>query len=145
MRMRLRSAAARVAVAPVAAALALAGCSGGGSLASSSHQNGSAQVASAGRASAVLAALHAGLVRRAVTGTSYYLSLGDSLSLGVQPARTGQDVATSRGYPDRLAAMLRAKLPHLRLVKLGCSGETTATMIHGGICPYPAGSQLDEA
>jgi hypothetical protein len=41
--------------------------------------------------------------------------------------------------------MLRAELPHLRLVKLGCSGETTATMMRGGVCPYPAGSQLAQA
>ncbi|MGA8459547.1 MAG: SGNH/GDSL hydrolase family protein, partial [Streptosporangiaceae bacterium] len=35
--------------------------------------------------------------------------------------------------------------PGLRLVKLGCSGETTHTMIDGGICSYPAHSQLAEA
>jgi lysophospholipase L1-like esterase len=146
MRMRLRSTAASLAIVLLAAALTLAGCSGGRSgPANSGHQDGSQQAASARRAGAVLATLHAGLNRRAVTGTSYYLSLGDSLSRGVQPALTGQDVATSRGYPDRLAARLRGELPHLRLVKLGCSGETTATMIHGGICPYPAGSQLDQA
>ena len=51
----------------------------------------------------------------------------------------------ARGYPDQLAARLRGSLPHLRLVKLGCSGETTSTMIHGGICRYPAGSQLAQA
>jgi len=137
--MRLRSAAARVTIALLAAALMLVGCSGGGNGASSGQPDGSQQGAS------VLAALHAGLGRRAVTGPSYYLSLGDSLSQGVQPESSGQDVATSRGYPDRLARMLRAELPHLRLVKLGCSGETTATMMHGGICPYPAGSQLAQA
>jgi lysophospholipase L1-like esterase len=143
MRMRLHSGAARVAIGLLTAALTVAGCSGGGP--ASSRQDGSQQVASARRASAVSAALHAGLGLRAVTGTSYYLSLGDSLSRGVQPAPSGQSVATSRGYPDRLAAMLRAELPHLRLVKLGCSGETTATMIHGGKCSYPAGSQLNQA
>ncbi len=137
MRMRLRSAIARSAIALLAALLTLAGCSNGGSdLASSRHRDGSQQVASA---------LRAGLSRRALTGTSYYLSLGDSLSRGVQPGPAGNDVATSRGYPDRLAARLRDELPHLRLVKLGCSGETTATMIHGGVCPYPARSQLDQA
>jgi lysophospholipase L1-like esterase len=145
MRMRLRSAAARVAIGLLTAALTVVGCSGGGSGPANSRQDGSQQVASARRANAVRAALHAGLGRRAITGNSYYLSLGDSLSQGVQPAPSGQSVATSRGYPDRLAAMLRAELPHLRLVKLGCSGETTATMIHGGVCSYPAGSQLNQA
>jgi lysophospholipase L1-like esterase len=138
MRMRLRSAAARLAIALVAAALVLAGCSGGGSGPATSGDQVAAR-------RAARAALHAGLSRRAVTGTSYYLSLGDSLSQGVQPAPAGQDVPTSRGYPDRLAGMLRAELPRLRLIKLGCSGETTATMMHGGICQYPAGSQLDQA
>jgi len=145
MRMRLRSAAARVAIGLLTAALTLVGCSGSGGDPASTRQDGSQQVGSADRASAVRAALHAGLGRRAVTGTSYYLSLGDSLSQGVQPAPSGQSVVTSRGYPDRLAAMLRPELPHLRLVKLGCSGETTATMIHGGICSYPEGSQLNQA
>src|SRR5262245_14260314 len=146
MRMRLRSAAARVAIGLLTAALTVVGCSSDGASgpASSRRQDGSQQVASARRASA-LAALRAGLGRRAVTATSYYLSLGDSLSQGVQPTLSGQSVMTSRGYPDRLAVMLRAELPHLRLVKLGCSGETTATMMQGGICPYPAGNQLDQA
>ena len=31
------------------------------------------------------------------------------------------------------------------LVKMGCAGETTSTMINGGICRYPGGSQLAAA
>jgi lysophospholipase L1-like esterase len=77
--------------------------------------------------------------------TSYYLSLGDSLSRGVQPNPAGASVPTNQGYPDQLYAMLRADDPGLRLVKLGCSGETTSTMIHGGICAYRGGSQLAAA
>jgi len=146
MRMRLPSAAARPAIALLAAALTVAGCWHGASDPASSRQpEGSRQVALGRHAGAAVAALRSGLSRKAVTGRSYYLSLGDSLSQGVQPAPTGVDVATSRGYPDQLVARLRGELPHLRLVKLGCSGETTATMIHGGVCPYPAGSQLDQA
>jgi lysophospholipase L1-like esterase len=80
-----------------------------------------------------------------VRGTSYYLSLGDSLAVGVQPDSTGASVPTDQGYANRLYAMLHAKNPGLRLVKLGCSGETTSTMIHGGICAYPGGSQLAAA
>lgn len=75
----------------------------------------------------------------------YYLSLGDSLAKGVQPGPTGNNAPTARGYPDQLAERLRGVLPGLRLVKLGCSGETTTTMIHGGICGYSAGGQLAEA
>jgi lysophospholipase L1-like esterase len=83
--------------------------------------------------------------RRGKPVTSYYLSLGDSLSRGVQPDPAGASVPTDHGYPDQLYAMLRPGDPGLRLVKLGCSGETTATMIHGGICAYPGGSQLAAA
>jgi lysophospholipase L1-like esterase len=75
----------------------------------------------------------------------YYLALGDSLSQGVQPDAAGASVATRDGYPDQLYAALRPGRPGLRLVKLGCSGETTGTMIHGGICRYRGGSQLAAA
>lgn len=34
---------------------------------------------------------------------------------------------------------------HLRLVKLGCGGESTATMITDSRCPYETGSQLGDA
>jgi lysophospholipase L1-like esterase len=78
-------------------------------------------------------------------GPSYYLSLGDSLAQGVQPNAAGASRPTGRGYPDQLYAALRHEIPGLRLVKLGCSGETSWTMIAGGICRYPAGSQLDAA
>ncbi|MCW2495465.1 SGNH/GDSL hydrolase family protein [Jatrophihabitans sp.] len=77
----------------------------------------------------------------------YYVALGDSLSVGYQPAHPGQatNADTDQGYTDDLFATLHAKDPGLVLVKLGCSGETTGTMINGGICTYPAGSQLKAA
>jgi lysophospholipase L1-like esterase len=73
---------------------------------------------------------------------SYYLALGDSLSRGVQPDAAGASVPTAQGYPDLVYARLRRGRPGLRLVQLGCPGETTETMMHGGICRYPGGSQL---
>jgi lysophospholipase L1-like esterase len=76
---------------------------------------------------------------------SYYLALGDSLAQGVQPNASGVSVETGQGYANQLYAVLHRQQPGLRLVKLGCSGETTATMIHGGICSYPGGSQLADA
>jgi lysophospholipase L1-like esterase len=76
---------------------------------------------------------------------SYYLSLGDSLAQGVQPDPAGASVETRRGYADQLSAALRHDHPGLRLVKLGCPGETTVTMIKGGICRYRGGSQLAAA
>lgn len=79
------------------------------------------------------------------TGQRYYLALGDSLAQGVQPGPTGADVSTADGYPQRLAAMLRRSAPDLRLILMGCSGETTGTMIAGGTCRYRQGSQLAQA
>jgi lysophospholipase L1-like esterase len=76
---------------------------------------------------------------------SYYLALGDSLSRGVQPDAAGASLPTGQGYADQLYATLHGRDRGLRLVKLGCSGETTSTMIKGGICRYPARSQLAQA
>ena len=80
--------------------------------------------------------------------TVYYVALGDSLSVGYQPVPTPGD--TNQGYADQLLPKLQAAHPfeHIVLVKLGCSGETTGTMINGGKCTdgrYPLGSQLKQA
>lgn len=76
----------------------------------------------------------------------YYLSLGDSLAAGQQPTGDPADMyRTDQGYADQLYRMALATYPKLRHVKLGCPGETSVTMIEGGICAYPHGSQLDEA
>jgi len=77
--------------------------------------------------------------------SSFYLSLGDSLAQGVQPNAQGVSVKTNQGYPDQLFTALRLGNPTLKLVKLGCPGETTVTMINGGICKYSTGSQLKQA
>ena len=140
--MRSASALAQRAAALTALTLMAAGCSHGSVPASKNHGIHSQQGA-VHHAGTAPTALRAGLSRPA--GTTFYLSLGDSLAQGVQPTTAGNDVSTSRGYPDLLAARLRDRLPRLRLVKLGCAGETTVTMIHGGICTYPAGSQLAQA
>jgi lysophospholipase L1-like esterase len=79
------------------------------------------------------------------SATSYYLSLGDSLAQGVQPNAAGVSVETDQGYADQLYAALRLGDPGLQLVKLGCPGETTGSMISGGICSYSQGSQLAAA
>ena len=76
---------------------------------------------------------------------TYYLALGDSLAQGVQPNAAGVSVVTGDGYPDQVYAALHPSRPGLKLVKLGCPGETTASMINGGICPYQGGSQLAAA
>jgi lysophospholipase L1-like esterase len=76
---------------------------------------------------------------------TYYLALGDSLAQGVQPNASGVSVETPDGYADQVYAALHPSRPGLKLVKLGCPGETTVTMINGGICPYVGGSQLKAA
>ena len=90
------------------------------------------------------------------TQPAYYLSLGDSLSQGVQPATPplppgvalGQSIETSQGYADDLYARYAPAFHgHLRLEKLGCPGETTTSMRTGAgsPCTYPQGSQLAAA
>ena len=96
-------------------------------------------------AAAVLTACSSPPAAKHPPPTSYYLALGDSLSQGVQPDAAGASVETGQGYPDLVYATLLASHPALRLVRLGCPGETTKTMMHGGICHYSAGSQLAAA
>lgn len=76
----------------------------------------------------------------------YILALGDSLAVGIQP-EAGAYVATNQGYADVLHAFYRTRVGELRLQKLGCSGETTSSMITGvgSACYDPPRSQLVEA
>jgi lysophospholipase L1-like esterase len=125
--------------------LIVAGCAHSGPAApAGSHRPGGYRDAAYPNIHGV-AALRAGLAPRG-QDSPYYLSLGDSLAQGIQPGPGGADEPTDDGYPDVLAAMIRTTaIPGLRLVKLGCSGETTMTMLRGGRCHYPAGSQLAQA
>jgi len=82
----------------------------------------------------------------------YYVSLGTSLSVGVQPNSNGVTLPTNDGYADQLFDSIRpafeaagAQPRELRLIKLGCPGESFDTMMNGGSCPYVAGSQLEAA
>ena len=81
----------------------------------------------------------------------YFVSLGTSLSVGVQPTSGGTLLPTDDGYSDQLFDMIKADFEaagqnrELRLVKLGCPGETLDDMMNGGSCAYIAGSQLDAA
>lgn len=69
----------------------------------------------------------------------YYLALGDSLAYGYQPV---QPLDRTQGYAYRV----HAAHPQLMLENLSCSGETTTTLLRGGICQYPeAASQLAAA
>src|SRR4029450_14024542 len=82
----------------------------------------------------------------AARGNHDYVALGGSLAAGVQPDATGRSLPTDRGYVDDLYAQLSAADSKLDLVNLGCPGETTTSMIEGGICAYDhAAAQLDAA
>jgi lysophospholipase L1-like esterase len=94
---------------------------------------------------ASLAAVLVGRAGPAEAGrkATYYLSLGDSAAAGLQPNGWREN----RGYADQLFEQVRSGFTQLRLVKLGCSGETTEGLISGigSFCGYPSGSQLNEA
>ena len=76
---------------------------------------------------------------------AFYVSLGDSLAQGVQPNAKGVSVETNQGYANQLFTALKMGNPLLKLEKLGCPGETTTSMIKGGICKYSDGNQLAQA
>ena len=84
----------------------------------------------------------------------YYLALGDSLSVGVQPNYLGVSLETDQGYANQLLTIERGEIPNLQLVKLGCPGDTTTSMLtgHGNEtnaklfhCDRSGGSQLTAA
>jgi lysophospholipase L1-like esterase len=74
--------------------------------------------------------------------TGWYLALGDSLAAGRQPT-TGDE--PTRGYAGPVLAALQRSQPGTALKNLGCSGETTGSLLRGGLCPYPEGTQLAAA
>ena len=84
----------------------------------------------------------AGIAQGATTAqppTTYYLALGDSLSTGVG-ATSGQ------GYVDDVYAAEKSIIPGLQLENLGCAGDSSTRMIHGGLCHnYTTGNQLGDA
>jgi lysophospholipase L1-like esterase len=89
----------------------------------------------------------AGRAGASASAPPFDLALGGSGSVGFQPTVAhprGQPTAS--GYADDLAAREAARWPGLTLVRLGCPGMTTQTMISGGgHCLYGAGSQLETA
>ncbi|MDJ0910121.1 MAG: GDSL-type esterase/lipase family protein [Woeseiaceae bacterium] len=77
----------------------------------------------------------------------YYVSLGDSLSVGVIADAGGVSIPGNQGYTDQLFATLKQSIPNLQHIRLGCNNEDTTGMITGigSECAYPSGSQLAEA
>ena len=72
-------------------------------------------------------------------GVRHYLSLGTSLSVGIQPDAGGTNQLTDDGYADQLHDIIAPEFRKLKLTKLGCPGETTVSMINGGKCTYEEG------
>ena len=76
------------------------------------------------------------------SANALYLALGDSLAAGYQPGGTElRDTA----YPALAATRLDGDGATLTVDNLACSGETTTTMVAGGKCDVPEGSQLEAA
>jgi len=70
-----------------------------------------------------------------------YVALGDSLAAGYQP---GGAELRDTAYPALTAGRLDSG-GALTLQNLGCSGETTTSLVKGGTCDFAAGSQLEQA
>ncbi|GAA4953775.1 hypothetical protein GCM10023224_43660 [Streptomonospora halophila] len=79
----------------------------------------------------------------------YYLSLGDSLAVGVQPQPDGTAEETSQGYTDALYRTLYDRDSTLEHERMGCGGEDSTTFVNGGLehCAerYEEESQLVQA
>ena len=74
---------------------------------------------------------------------TYYLALGDSLAAGFQPGK-----GETPGYVGMLWRSVRKEqISSLELRNVGCSGETSGSLITGNHspCHYAAGSQLNAA
>jgi lysophospholipase L1-like esterase len=71
----------------------------------------------------------------AASKATYYLSLGDSLAQGYEPIGGPPSSAAppgyDQGYADQLFKLERDKFTQLQLVKLGCGGESTVSMLYG--------------
>lgn len=100
-------------------------------------------------AAVVVAGCSGGGDEEPTTTQSFYLSLGDSLTVGVQPDEGGQMQETAEGYTDVLYRELKDADSTLQHERMGCGGEDTTTFIGGGIAGcdtrYEAGSQLEQA
>lgn len=97
---------------------------------------------------AIFAAAPAGAAGQTVPASGpYYLALGASESVGVQPVSWDHHgVRTDHGYADDLVTLEQRRWPGLQLVDLGCPGITAQGALDGeGTCRYVTGSQVDTA
>ncbi len=88
------------------------------------------------------------LAPRAGAATSiFYLDVGASVSVGVQPSvRAPHGQRTHAGYANDLVALEASKGINLRLHEIGCPGESTTTMMTGhDHCYHGTATQLNAA
>ncbi len=97
-----------------------------------------------GKAVLVISAMAMSIVSTAGFGTSsvasaattpsvFYLDIGASASVGVQPTvAVPRGEPTARGYANDLVALEATKGVALQLLQTGCPGESTTTMLYGG-------------
>lgn len=86
--------------------------------------------------------------RRGHGDDTYYLAVGASESVGVQPVPGHPDgEPTNEGYANDIATMEQPRWPGLQLDQLGCPGITAGEALDGddGGCHYPAGSEIATA
>lgn len=79
--------------------------------------------------------------------TVFYLDIGASVSVGVQPTfKAPRGQPTHRGYANRLVTYEAVRGVTLQLTQLGCPGESTTTMMLGGDkCYRTPDNQLADA
>ena len=87
--------------------------------------------AAAAVACGAVAAVLPGPAAAKAASPHYYLALGDSLSQGMQPDLNGVTRNTNQGYANDLLAIERHRVHGLKLVQLGCGGDTTTSMLTG--------------
>ncbi len=119
--------------AAVAVALAVTACGGDPEPAASSAARAPASSAAPSSASPSSSPAEEGRL---------YVALGDSLAAGYQP---GGSELRDTAYPALAASRLESGGGALTLENLGCSGETTTSLVKGGKCDFAAGSQLEQA
>jgi lysophospholipase L1-like esterase len=72
---------------------------------------------------------------KATSSPNYYVSIGDSYSIGYQPDPT---VSLRLGYTRYVVAAEKKRGTNLTLVNFGCGGATTASLLTTAGCPDPA-------
>ncbi|HEV7192520.1 MAG TPA: GDSL-type esterase/lipase family protein [Jatrophihabitantaceae bacterium] len=74
----------------------------------------------------------------APSGTQYYVSIGDSYAAGYQPTSHSGGHTTRNGFAYQVVPAAKARGYDLTLVNFGCSGATTASVLHAPGCAASA-------